>query len=449
MISVRYIHRGFVVMANKKNIVVVGASWGDEGKGKVVDYFADKVDFVVRYQGGNNAGHTIVVGDKKYAFHLIPSGAVRGKTIVIGNGVVVDPKVLLDEIKKLADGGIKVDLKISTKAHVIMPYHILLDGVEDAGKGKYAAGTTKRGIGPTYADKAARSGIRMMDIVQPAVLKEKLEYNIPIKQKILAIYGITEKLDVNQIYNDYINFGAQLKQYICDTEYLLNEALDAGKTALFEGAQGSMLCIDHGLYPHGTSSNCVAQGASTGTGVPMKKMNYVLGIVKAYTSRVGAGPVPTELTDAVGNQIREQGHEYGTTTGRPRRVGWFDAVTVKYTNMINGFDGISLMLIDALEGINPLKLCTAYKHGNETVARWIADTNYMKDCKPVYEEMKGWKKYTREEWSAMATKGFSPLPKEVKDYVMRIQALIGVPVILVSIGPGRDDTIILKDIFKE
>jgi len=254
---------------------------------------------------------------------------------------------------------------------------------------------------------------------------------------------------VNQILKDYTNYGNQLKQYICDTEYLLNEALDAGKTALFEGAQGSMLCIDHGLYPHGTSSNCVAQGASTGTGVPMKKMNYVLGIVKAYTSRVGAGPVPTELTDAIGNQIREQGHEYGTTTGRPRRVGWFDAVTVKYTNMINGFDGISLMLIDALEGINPVKLCTAYKHGNETVARWIADTNYMKDCKPVYEDMKGWKACTREEWSAMAKKGFSALPKEVKDYVMRIQALIGVPVILVSVGPGRDDTIILKDIFKE
>nr|MDO8108873.1 adenylosuccinate synthase [Candidatus Sigynarchaeota archaeon] len=300
-------------MPNKKNIVIVGSAWGDEGKGKITDYFADKVDFVVRFQGGNNAGHTIVVNNKKYAFHLIPSGVIRGKTVVIANGVVVDPKVLLYEIKTLKDEGIKVDLKISTKAHVIMPYHIALDGAEDSAKGKYAAGTTKRGIGPCYSDKVARNGIRMMDLVQPAILREKLEMLIPIKQKILAIYGINEKLDIEQIYKDYIDYGNQLKDMLCDTDYLLNEALDAGKTALFEGAQGSMLCIDHGLYPHGTSSNCVAQGASTGTGVPMKKFNTVIGIVKAYISRVGAGPVPTELTDAIGNQIREQGHEYGTT----------------------------------------------------------------------------------------------------------------------------------------
>ncbi|NMC04954.1 MAG: adenylosuccinate synthase [Candidatus Lokiarchaeota archaeon] len=435
-------------MTGKKNIVVVGSAWGDEGKGKIVDYLADKVDFVVRFQGGNNAGHTIVVGNKKYAFHLIPSGVVRGKTIVIGNGVVIDPAVLLDEIKTLASGGIKVDLKISTKAHVIMPYHVMLDGVEDAGKGKYAAGTTKRGIGPTYADKAARSGIRIMDLVQPAVLKEKLEYIIPIKQKILEVYGIKEKLDVTKIYNEYTNHGKQLAQYICDTEYLLNEAIDAGKNALFEGAQGSMLCIDHGLYPHGTSSNCVAQGASTGTGVPMKKINYVMGIVKAYTSRVGTGPLPTELVDATGNQIREQGHEYGTTTGRPRRVGWFDAVTVKYTSMINGFDGIAIMLLDALGGIDPLQICTAYTHNGETASRWIADTNYMKDCKPVLEQMKGWPNYTREEWSAMARKGFSALPVALQQYVTRIQDLVGVPAVLVSVGPDRDDTIILADIFK-
>ncbi len=433
----------------KKNIVIIGSQWGDEGKGKITDYFSDKVDFVVRFQGGNNAGHTIVVNDKKYAFHLIPSGVIRGKTVVIGNGVVVDPKVLLQEIKTLEDGGIKVDLKISTKAHVIMPYHVLLDGVEDAAKGKYAAGTTKRGVGPAYSDKYARTGIRMMDLVQPDVLKEKLDYIVPIKQKILEIYGIKEKIDVDTIYKEHIAFGSQLKQYLADTEYLLNEALDAGKTALFEGAQGSMLCIDHGLYPHGTSSNCVAQGASTGTGVPMKKMNYIIGIVKAYTSRVGTGPVPTELVDATGDQIREQGHEYGTTTGRPRRVGWYDAVTVKYTAMINGFDGICITLLDALEGIDPLKICTAYTHGTEKVARWIADTNFMKGCTPVYEELKGWTKHTRDEWRAIAMKGYSALPPEVQAYIERIQDLAGIPAILVSVGPGRDETIAIKDIFKD
>ncbi|MEX2685088.1 MAG: adenylosuccinate synthase [Candidatus Sigynarchaeota archaeon] len=433
----------------KKNLVIVGSQWGDEGKGKITDYYADKVDFVVRFQGGNNAGHTIVVNDKKYAFHLIPSGVVRGKTVVIGNGVVIDPMVLLQEIKTLEDGGIKVDLKISYKAHVIMPYHVLLDGVEDAAKGKYAAGTTKRGIGPAYSDKYARTGIRMMDLVQPEVLKEKLDYIIPLKQKILEIYGITEKIDKDAIYKRYIEFGKQLEQYLSDVDYLLNDALGSGKTALFEGAQGSMLCIDHGLYPHGTSSNCVAQAASTGTGVPMKKMDYIIGIVKAYTSRVGAGPVPTELTDEIANQIREQGHEYGTTTGRPRRVGWFDAVTVRYTSMINGFDGICITLLDALEGINPLKICTSYMHGKDIVTRWISDTNYMKDCKPIYEEMKGWRKYTREEWRAMAMKGYKALPPEMQAYIQRIEVLAGVPAILVSVGPGRDETIILKDIFKD
>nr|MDO8086711.1 adenylosuccinate synthase [Candidatus Sigynarchaeum springense] len=432
----------------KKNLVIVGSQFGDEGKGKITDFFADKVDFVVRFQGGNNAGHTIVVNDKKYAFHLIPSGVLRGKTVVIGNGVVVDPRVLLGEIKTLEDGGIKVDLKISNKAHVIMPYHVLLDGVEDAAKGKYAAGTTKRGNGPAYSDKYARIGIRMMDLVQPDVLKEKLDYIIPIKQKGLEIYGITERLDKDVIYKEYIGFGSQLKQFLADTDYLLNDALDAGKTALFEGAQGSMLCIDHGLYPHGTSSNCVAQGASTGTGVPMKKMDYIIGIVKAYTSRVGTGPVPTELTDEIGNQIREQGHEYGTTTGRPRRVGWYDAVTVKYTAMINGFDGICITLLDALEGIDPLKICTAYMRGGERMTRWVTDTNYMKDCKPVYEEMKGWQKHTREEWRAMAKRGYKALPPEMQAYIKRIEDLAGIPAILVSVGPGRDETIIIEDIFK-
>ena len=430
-----------------KNIVIVGAVWGDEGKGKLTDYFAEDADYVVRFQGGNNAGHTIVVNDKKFKFHLIPSGVVRGKTAVIGNGVVVDPKVLLGEIENLKKESIDIRLKISSKAHVIMPYHILLDGAQDAKKGKYSAGTTKRGIGPTYSDKAARTGIRMMDLIQPEVLREKLEFIVPIKQKLLEIYGVDEILDIDEIYKTYKQYGEQLKDNITDTAYLLNDEIDAGKKVLFEGAQGTLLGIDHGLYPHGTSSNCCAQGASTGTGVPMKKIGKVLGIVKAYTSRVGSGPVPTELTDEIGHQIREQGHEYGTTTGRPRRVGWFDAVSIRYTNMINGFDGIALTLLDALEGIDPLKVCKAYKYKNEEIKNWIADTNFLKDCKPIYEELPGWPRLSRDEWKEIAEKGESGLPEEIKAYIKKVEELNGVPVVIASIGPNRTETIILKDIF--
>nr|MDO8118535.1 adenylosuccinate synthase [Candidatus Sigynarchaeota archaeon] len=390
--------RGNKTVKTNNNVVIIGSQWGDEGKGKITDFFADRVDYVVRFQGGNNAGHTIVVNDKKFKMHLIPSGVVRGKTAVIGNGVVIDPGVLLEEIHVLQAEGIKIDLKISTKAHVIMPYHVLMDGAEDALKGKYNAGTTKRGIGPTYADKASRSGIRVMDLLQPSTLHEKLEFIIPLKEKLLEFYNISDgsQMDLESIYKRYVDFGNALAPYICDTEYLLNEEIDRGKSVLFEGAQGTMLCIDHGLYPHGTSSNCIAQAASTGTGVPMKKIGAVIGIVKAYTSRVGSGPIPTELNDETGRIIREQGHEYGTTTGRPRRVGWLDAVSVQYSNMINGFDGLCIMLLDALEGINPVKICTAYEHDGKKITRWLADTNLLKDCKPVYEEMPGWPRASRE-----------------------------------------------------
>ncbi|MHA1681385.1 MAG: adenylosuccinate synthase [Promethearchaeota archaeon] len=435
--------------SRSKTLVIIGSQWGDEGKGKITDYYADKMDYVVRFQGGNNAGHTIVVGEKKFAFHLIPSGVVRGKTVVIGNGVVVDPAVLLSEIEKLENGGIEINLKISSKAHVIMPYHVVQDGLQDAMKGKYAAGTTKRGIGPTYSDKSARDGIRMMDLIQPEILREKLEFIVPIKQEILKVYKSDVVLDTEQIIAKYLEFGKNLKKYISDTEYLLNEEIDAGKGVLFEGAQGSLLGIDHGLYPHGTSSNCIAQGASTGTGVPMNKIKKSIGIVKAYTSRVGSGPVPTELSGDLAHTIREQGHEYGTTTGRPRRVGWLDVVALKYTSMINGFDGLCITLLDVLEGIGKIKICTSYKHGPDVVTRWIADTNFLKGCTPIYEELEGWDRKSREEWSELAGKGFDALPEAMKTYVRRIEELVGVPVVLLSIGPEREDTIILKDIFAE
>lgn len=425
--------------------VIIGAQWGDEGKGKITDYFASSADYVVRFQGGNNAGHTIVVGGKKHAFHLIPSGVLAGKIVVIAAGVVVDPAVLRHEMAQLAASGIPVDLKISASAHVIMPYHVMLDGTEDARKGKYAAGTTKRGIGPAYADKAARVGIRFMDLLQPGVLREKLEQVLPVKQHLLAFHGIPDVLDIDQIHATYVEHGIALRPHVCDTAYLLNEAIDAGKSVLFEGAQGTLLGIDHGLYPHGTSSNCCAQGASTGAGVPVWKIDTVIGVVKAYTSRVGAGPVPTELTDATGERIREQGHEYGTTTGRPRRVGWLDMVALRYAIMINGFNGICLTLLDALEGIDPLRICTAYERDGTIETRWIPDTNHLAACKPVYEELKGWAPRSRSEWQAIAAGGRDALPPEITAYIARVQELAGVPVIIASIGPGREETIMTGD----
>ncbi|MHA1370631.1 MAG: adenylosuccinate synthase [Promethearchaeota archaeon] len=430
-----------------QTVVVIGSQWGDEGKGKITDLLASKADYVVRFQGGNNAGHTIVVDGERFKFHVVPSGVVQGKVVVIGNGVVVDPGVLLTEINALKSRGIDVRLRISSKAHVIMPYHRLLDGLQDAMKGRYAAGTTKRGIGPAYADKMARIGIRMMDLVNPDVLREKLDIVVPYKQHVLDLFNSSTILDKDKIFEEYAGYGRALEPYIEDVEYLLNDALRSGKRILFEGAQGTLLGIDHGLYPHGTSSNCIAAAACTGAGVPVHKIDKVIGVVKAYTSRVGEGPLPTELKDDIGDRIREQGHEYGTTTGRPRRVGWFDAVAVRYSAMINGFDGACLTLVDVLEGIDPIKICVKYRVDGEDVDRWIADTNYLNRCAPVYEELTGWKPRNREEWLEIAKAGFIGLPENMKNYVRRLESLIGVPLVAISIGPSRRETIILKDVF--
>ncbi|MEJ2249955.1 MAG: adenylosuccinate synthase, partial [Candidatus Lokiarchaeota archaeon] len=333
-----------------KTIAIAGLSWGDEGKGKTTDFIAQNADIVTRFQGGANAGHTVVVNGKKFKFKLLPSGAPLEKILVIGNGVVVDPEMLIEEINNLKSMGKKVDLKLSSTAHVVFPFHKVLDGLEEERKGDYKAGTTKRGIGPTYSDKAARWGIRVFDLINPKLLKLKLEKLYSLKKKVINYYNPEWNTDLETIYNQYLEFGNILREYVIDTAYYLNKQIDNGKKVLFEAAQGTLLGIDHGMYPFGTSSNSNSLGVSAGTGIPPKKINKVLGILKAYTSRVGHGNVPTELNNEIGEKIREQGNEYGTVTGRPRRVGWLDLFNIKYSVMINGTDYLAITLLDALEG---------------------------------------------------------------------------------------------------
>ena len=426
---------------------MIGLSWGDEGKGKFVDFLAQKADIIVRYQGGNNAGHTVVYEDKKYKFHIIPSGAVLEKESIIGNGVVIDPKVLLAEIEELQKAGKKINLKISSTAHIIFPFHRILDGLEEESKGNLAAGTTKRGIGPTYSDKTARWGLRMFDLVNPDILRFKLEKIAPIKEKFIQAFDPSFKMDVNAIYEEYKEYGQKLKPYVIDTAYYLNKQIDAGKKVVFEGAQGTLLGIDHGMYPFGTSSNANASGISSGTGVPPKKIGSIIGIIKAYTSRVGGGFLPTELHDVLGEKIREQGHEYGTTTGRPRRVGWLDLFNIKYSMMINGVDYIIITLLDALEGVNPLKICTAYELDGEILESWPIQSEIIERCKPIYKEFDGWEPRSSEEWSEIASIGYEALPKEMKIYVKAIEEELNSEISMLSIGPNRKDTIVLKDIF--
>lgn len=432
---------------SNNNIAIIGLSWGDEGKGKFTDYFSQKADIVVRYQGGNNAGHTVVSNGKKFKFHLIPSGAVLEKEIVIANGVVVDPQVLLKEIEELRKVGKKVNLKISSTAHVIFPFHKVLDGLEEDSKGDLAAGTTKRGIGPTYSDKASRWGIRIFDLINPELLKAKLNKLIPIKQKIIQCYEANYKIDLDSIYEEYKEYGMKLKPYITDTALYLNDAIDEGKKIIFEGAQGTLLGIDHGFYPYGTSSNANALGISAGTGVPPKKVGKIIGIIKAYTSRVGSGAVPTELYDGIGERIREQGNEYGTTTGRPRRVGWLDLFNIKYSIKLNGVDYIIITLLDALEGINPLKICTHYEYKGTTLEYWPIHPEIIKDCIPVYTELEGWDPRSKEEWSKMVNQGYNSLPETMKKYIEFIQQELNTKIAMVSIGPNREDTICLEDNF--
>lgn len=427
------------------NIAVIGLSWGDEGKGKFVDYLAQKADIVVRYNGGNNAGHTIEADGIKYKFKLIPSGAPLEKECVIANGCVVDPKVLLEEIDNLKKHDKKINLKLSSTAHVIFPFHRILDGLEEESKGKYGAGTTKRGIGPTYSDKAARWGLRIYDLINPEILKPKLAKLFQVKKDLIRVYDPAWDGDVESIFEEYKCYGEELKPYVIDTAYYLNKVLDSGKKVVFEGAQGNLLGLDHGMYPFGTSSNPNVLGISAGTGIPPKKINRVLGIIKAYTSRVGAGMFPTELFNNTAEKIREQGNEYGTVTGRPRRVGWIDLFNIKYGIMINGIEKIAITLLDALQGINPIKMCTAYELDEEILESWPIQHEIIEKCKPKYRTFEGWEEITRDQWSEIALKGYDALPDTMKVYIQAIKEELKTEIAMISIGPDRTETIVLDE----
>jgi len=417
----------------------------NEGKGKFVDYLAQKADIIVRYNGGNNAGHTINANGIKYKLKLIPSGAPLEKECVIANGCVVDPKVLLEEIENLKKLNKKINLKLSSTAHVIFPFHRTLDSLEEKSKGEYRAGTTKRGIGPTYSDKAARWGLRIYDIINPDVLRPKLEKLYKIKKVLIQVYDPSWNVDLESIYEEYKTYGEQLKPYVIDTAYYLNKAIDSGKKVVFEGAQGNLLCIDHGYYPFGTSSNANALGISAGTGVPPKKINKVVGIIKAYTSRVGEGKFPTELFNDIAEKMREQGHEYGTVTGRPRRVGWIDLFNIKYGIIINGIDKIIITLLDALQGIPTIKMCTAYELNGETVESWPIQHEIIEKCQPIYKSFEGWEERSRDKWLEIAEKGYDALPDTMKIYLQAIREELQVDIAIVSIGPDRRETIVLDN----
>jgi len=418
--------------------LVIGTQWGDEGKGKVVDYFSKDADFVVRFQGGNNAGHTIKVGDEVYKLHITPSGVIQGKTGVIGNGCVVDPDVLISEIKDLTKRGIKPKLLISDRANIIMPYHKILDGIEEGFLGDKKIGTTKRGIGPCYSDKIARKGIRAIDLIDKKTLSNKLDDIILIKQRIFEAYKIKEKLDKKEILEAYLGYGKQLKNYISATHITLNKAISSRKNILFEGAQGTMLDVDFGTYPYTTSSHVMAGGLCTGSGVSPKHIDDIVGIVKAYTTRVGEGPMPTELFDKNGSHLQEKGHEFGTTTSRPRRCGWLDLVVLKHSCMISGITKLAITKLDVLDGLKAVKICTKYKLDGKQIDYFPANIEDVKKCKPVYKEFKGWSEIKSN------SKKLSDMPKEAQSYLKFIEKELKIPIAIISIGPGRKETIEIK-----
>jgi adenylosuccinate synthase len=428
------------------NVAIIGAQWGDEGKGKVVDLFTHDADIVVRYQGGNNAGHTLVVNGKKTILHLVPSGALHSeKLCVIGNGVVVDPEVLIDEIFALkAQGHLANDeqLRISEQAHVIMPYHKLIDQARERLRGEGMIGTTGRGIGPAYEDKVARVGIRFVDLLEEDTFREKLERNIQEKNFYLKAILQEKALDFKRIHDDYRKFRDQLKGYVTNTGLLLDQKIRAGKRVLFEGAQGTLLDVDHGTYPYVTSSSTITGGACSGSGVGPQHIQQVIGISKAYTTRVGSGPFPTELHGPEGETLRREGAEFGATTGRSRRCGWFDAVGVRHAVRVNGMTGIALTKLDVLTGFKKIPICTAYRYGEKMIDEFPASSKVMQGAKPVYEEMDGWNA------TLDNVKQFSDLPLTAQKYVKRIEEVIGTEIILVSVGPGREQTILLRNPFR-
>jgi adenylosuccinate synthase len=415
--------------------ILVGSQWGDEGKGKIVDILSEKYDIVTRYQGGANAGHTVEIDDKQYILHLIPSGILRNNVIcVIGNGVVIDPTALLDEIALLEKNNINVDgrLFISHNAHLIMPYHKLLDSISEQGNNKI--GTTGRGIGPCYIDKFARKGIRIVDLLNKKVLEEKIRKNLEEKNKLLEKIYENKGLDVEEIIDKYLAFDKAIDKYIKDVPTFLNEAIDNGKSILLEGAQGALLDVDHGTYPFVTSSSPTSGGACTGTGIPPTKIDNVIGIVKAYTTRVGNGPFPTELLDDDGEKLRKFGSEYGATTGRPRRCGWFDAPLVKYSAMINGIDSVAVTKLDVLSSFNEIKVCTGYKIDGKVIKSYPTDVDRLSQAVPVYESLPGWK------MDISKCLSFKELPDKTKNYLNFISNKAGIKVDIISVGPKRKQT---------
>lgn len=427
-------------------LAVIGSQWGDEGKGKIVDFLAEEAHMVVRFQGGNNAGHTVKVGEELFALHHLPSGILRpGKMAVIGNGVVIDPGVLIKEIDDLESRGVSVkNLRISDRANVILPYHKILDGAEERLKKGARVGTTGRGIGPSYSDKVARLGVRMCDLVDERLLGEKLDFLVPLKQRILDAYEDPTRLDLDAIKKEYAGYGKRLKPYVTDTALLVNNALKAGKRVLMEGAQGSMLDIDHGTYPFVTSSQTVAGNAASGSGVSPAWIREVYGVVKAYTTRVGAGPFPTELTDETGKLIAEKGGEFGTTTGRPRRCGWLDLVVTNYASRLNGFTGLALTKIDVLGGFDKVRVCTHYSLDGRKVTTIPADTTLLERCEPRYTELSGWEEISPERMKRILRKGFSALPEGMRAYIRFIEKKMGVPVVLLGLGRRRDELLDLR-----
>lgn len=423
--------------------VVVGVQWGDEGKGKVIDFLAERADVVVRFQGGPNAGHTVQVGSDVFKFRLLPSGMLRAETLnVIGNGVVVDPTVLEKEIAGIrARGFPATNLRISERAHVIMPYHRTLDGLEERMKGGLAAGTTLRGIGPCYEDKAGRFGIRIIDLIDEVVLREKLEAIVPIKQRVIEAFGGTERLSVDALFDEYREHGARMREYVVDTSSLLDAELASGREVLFEGAQGTHLCIDHGIYPYGTSSDCVAGFAAVGAGVGPARIDRVVGVTKAYTTRVGAGPFPSELPGEIGERIRQRGQEFGTVTSRPRRTGWLDLVMLRYSKRVNGLTGLAVTKLDTLGGLPKVNVCEAYEARGEKVEEFPASMRLLAACQPVYREFDGWPDLGPGEWRRIAEHGYDALPVEARDYLAHVAEAVGVPVQIVGIGKGREDTL--------
>jgi adenylosuccinate synthase len=425
-------------------VVLLGAQWGDEGKGKATDLLGDQVDYVVRYQGGNNAGHTVVIGDQKYALHLLPSGILSPNVIpVIGNGVVIDPAVLLAEIKGLNERGIDTSkLKISTNAHLITPYHRTIDKVSERFLGKSKIGTTGRGIGPAYADKINRIGIRVQDLFDLSILKQKVEAALHDKNQILIKVFNRKGITVDEVINEYLDYAQVLKPYVTDTSLLLDQALSQGKVVLLEGSQGTLLDVDHGTYPFVTSSNPTAGGASTGSGIGPTKITRVIGILKAYTTRVGSGPFPTELFDADGEALRKIGGEVGVTTGRNRRCGWFDAPIARYAVRINGLTDFFLTKLDVLTGWQKIPVCVAYEIDGLRVEELPASQSDFHHAKPIYEYLPGWSE------NISKAKSVADLPKNAQEYVKFLEKVSGAPISAIGVGPGRDETIVVRDLIK-